>query len=187
MKRMLLVLASAAVLSALVIIKFGLNDTARSPASPEPRTAEARAEHVQHAAPPPPRLEFRQELSKAINLTDPEETQVALRTALEKTGTTSAEWTRTARDSIAAWQHGVGESGSGADALVRMGDTHCYQGGCIVSVTFPSSRTFDAKSESLMFSPDVTHWTGPSVRSSPVVDRDGSVTVEWVLLNPSQG
>ena len=185
LKKTLFAFGALALLGGLVAIRHAMSgESSAPPASAKPVSAPP----VQPARSlPPPTLDFKHELLNAINLTDPKETQVALRAALEHTGASSAAWTATAKDSIAAWEQRFGAAGSDATDIVRLGSVQCYVGGCIVPVTFASAQVFDLKSESLMFAPDVTHWTGPSVRSSQVTEADGTVTVEWVLLNPNQG
>lgn len=177
LKRTLFVFGAVALLTSLVLIDLAVSDSS-SASSTRPAHRDTMQANESRPTVQPPTLDFEHDLSKAISLTDPMETQLAIRSALEKSGPSSAPWTTNAKSSISAWEQQIGAAGSAAEDLVRVGSVQCYAGGCIVPVTFPSARVFDLKSESLMFAPDVTHWTGPAVRSSQLNEADGTVTVE---------
>lgn len=112
---------------------------------------------------------------------DPAEERATMRLQLERSGPTTAEWTRSAEDVLRKW-----ERGSGRKAGVRFSPVACYADGCLVTATYPDTNSFTAVDKTLPESAAFQSWRGPKYRSPPITREDGKLEADWIIFRPEE-
>ena len=101
--------------------------------------------------------------------------------AIEKSGATRAQWTRSAEDVVAMWRDDV----AAPEEDVRFGPVRCYEAGCFTVARFSSDGYQDQATRAILSRHKRGGWIGGMVRTPPDPTPEG-VLVAWVLLPPRQ-
>jgi hypothetical protein len=115
---------------------------------------------------------------------DPLERRVRILAAMAESGPSDEPWTRDRRAIFEGWDRALGSAG---ERNVDYESAECFRAGCVVTVTFPDDKAFEASFAAFRTLSETGQAHGGRVQTPPEVQADGRVQSSWIFLRPEAG